>query len=76
MSGAGLALTTGRYYTPSGRMIQRPWDGAFDEYLTYSLRDQNADRSHDSAELRYTDGEAQGVRRRRHRARQVHRRAD
>ncbi len=55
-SSAGLALTTGRYYTPSGRMIQRPWDGAFDEYLTYSLRDQSAARSHDSAELRYTDG--------------------
>jgi carboxyl-terminal processing protease len=54
-SGAGLALTTGRYYTPSGRMIQRPWDGAFDEYLTYSLRDQSAARAHDSAELRYTD---------------------
>jgi carboxyl-terminal processing protease len=54
-SGAGLALTTGRYYTPSGRMIQRPWDGAFDEYLTYSLRDQTAARTHDSAELRYTD---------------------
>jgi carboxyl-terminal processing protease len=53
--GAGLALTTGRYYTPSGRMIQRPWDGAFDEYLTYSLRDQSAARTHDSAELRYTD---------------------
>jgi carboxyl-terminal processing protease len=55
-AGAGLALTTGRYYTPSGRMIQRPWDGSFDEYLTYALRDQSADRSHDSAELRYTDG--------------------
>ena len=54
-AGAGLALTTGRYYTPSGRMIQRPWDGSFDEYLTYSLRDQTAERSHDSAELRYTD---------------------
>jgi carboxyl-terminal processing protease len=52
---AGLALTTGRYYTPSGRMIQRPWDGAFDEYLTYTLRDQTAERSHDSAELKYTD---------------------
>ena len=25
--GAGLALTTARYYTPSGRLIQRPWDG-------------------------------------------------
>jgi carboxyl-terminal processing protease len=52
---AGLALTTGRYYTPSGRMIQRPWDGSFDEYLTYSLREQSPERSHDSAELRYTD---------------------
>lgn len=37
--GAGLALTTARYFTPSGRMLQRPWDGTFDEYLTYSLRD-------------------------------------
>jgi carboxyl-terminal processing protease len=39
-AGAGLALTTARYYTPSGRLIQRPWDGAFDEYLTYTMRDQ------------------------------------
>jgi carboxyl-terminal processing protease len=53
--GAGLALTTGRYFTPSGRMIQRPWDGSFDEYLTYTLRDQQAERTHDSAELHYTD---------------------
>ena len=40
--GAGLALTTARYFTPSGRMIQRPWDSAFDEYLTYSLREPAA----------------------------------
>ena len=46
-NGAGLALTTGRYYTPSDRMIQRPWDGAFDEYLTYSYRDQKARAPHD-----------------------------
>lgn len=52
---AGLALTTGRYYTPSGRMIQRPWDGSFDEYLTYSLRDQNAERQHSSADMKLTD---------------------
>jgi carboxyl-terminal processing protease len=52
---AGLALTTGRYYTPSGRMIQRPWDGAFDEYLTYTLRDQKAERQHSNADLKYTD---------------------
>jgi carboxyl-terminal processing protease len=52
---AGLALTTGRYYTPSGRMIQRPWDGAFDEYLTYSSRDQEAPRDHAASQLKYTD---------------------
>ncbi len=53
--GAGLALTTGRYYTPSGRLIQRPWDGSFDEYLTYTLRDQQAERQHSPSELKYTD---------------------
>jgi carboxyl-terminal processing protease len=53
--GAGVAVTTARYYTPSGRMIQRPWDGAFDEYLTYSYQDQKADRPHDPAQLKHTD---------------------
>ena len=52
---AGLALTTGRYFTPSGRMIQRPWDNAFDEYLTYTLRDQSEKREHNPAQLKYTD---------------------
>jgi carboxyl-terminal processing protease len=52
---AGLALTTGRYYTPSGRLIQRPWDGSFDEYLTYAYRDQKAQSEHSSADLKYTD---------------------
>jgi carboxyl-terminal processing protease len=53
--GAALALTTARYYTPSGRMIQRPWDGTFDEYLTYTARSQSADREHSAADLKYTD---------------------
>ncbi len=53
---AALALTTGRYYTPSGRLIQRPWDGSFDEYLTYSQQEQSASRAHDAAELKYTGG--------------------
>jgi carboxyl-terminal processing protease len=52
---AGLALTTGRYYTPSGRLIQRPWDGSFDEYLTYTSRDQQASPAHDPSDLRFTD---------------------
>jgi carboxyl-terminal processing protease len=53
--GAGAAITTARYYTPSGRMIQRPWDGSFDEYLTYTLREQEANKSHKESDLKYTD---------------------
>jgi carboxyl-terminal processing protease len=53
---AGVAVTTGRYYTPAGRLIQRPWDGTFDEYLTYTLRDQtSAERQHKAADLKLTD---------------------
>ncbi len=53
--GAGAAITTARYYTPSGRLIQRPWDGSFDEYLTYTLREQDANRAHKPEDLKYTD---------------------
>ncbi len=54
-SNAGLALTTAHYYTPSGRLIQRPWDAAFDEYLSYSLRDQDKEKPHDASDLKHTD---------------------
>jgi carboxyl-terminal processing protease len=50
---AGLALTTARYYTPSKRLIQRPWDGTFDEYQTYTLKDQT-EMVHPATDLRYT----------------------
>ncbi|HJU44769.1 MAG TPA: S41 family peptidase [Vicinamibacterales bacterium] len=53
--GAGLALTTARYYTPSGRLIQRPWDGTFDKYLTYTLKDQG-ERTKTDAQLKLTTG--------------------
>jgi carboxyl-terminal processing protease len=53
--GAGLALTTAHYFTPSNRLIQRPWDASFDEYLSYSLRDQDANKPHNAADLRHTD---------------------
>ena len=53
--GAGLALTTARYYTPSGRLIQRPWDGTFDEYLTYTMKDQGQ-RTYSADQLKYTTG--------------------
>jgi carboxyl-terminal processing protease len=55
-NGAGLALTTGRYYTPSGRMIQRPWDGSFDDYMLYVQRDQER-RDPNPDEMKLTDGE-------------------
>ena len=53
--GAGVAITTARYYTPSGRLIQRPWDGTFDEYLTYTYREQDATKAHKPEDLKYTD---------------------
>jgi carboxyl-terminal processing protease len=53
--GAGLALTTAQYYTPSGRLIQRPWDGTFDEYLTYAMRDQQ-DPDHSADQMKLTNG--------------------
>ena len=52
--GAGLALTTAHYYTPQGRLIQRPWDASFDEYLSYSLRDQDVDKPHNPSDLKRT----------------------
>jgi len=54
--GAGAAITTARYYTPSGRLIQRPWDGSFDEYLSYTAREQDPNKVHKPEELKYTDG--------------------
>ncbi len=53
--GAGLALTTAHYYTPSGRLIQRPWDASFDEYQTYTMKDQDANKPHSPTDLKHTD---------------------
>jgi carboxyl-terminal processing protease len=53
--GAGAAITTARYYTPSGRLIQRPWDVGFDEYLTYTWREQDGNKVHKAEDLKYTD---------------------
>ena len=54
-SGAGLALTTAHYYTPAGRLIQRPWDATFDEYLSYRLKEQEANKTHNPSDLKRTD---------------------
>ena len=52
---AGAAITTARYYTPSGRLIQRPWDGTFDEYMTYRFREQEETRERRAEDLKLTD---------------------
>ena len=52
---AGAAITTARYFTPSGRMIQRPWDGTFDEYMTYTYREQDPNKVHQDDQLKLTD---------------------
>lgn len=45
--GAGLALTTSKYYTPSGRNIQRDYSSFYDYYV--------ADESEDSSEVPLKD---------------------
>ena len=69
--GAGLALTTAHYYTPSGRLIQRPWDATFDEYLSYTMRDQDANKRAQPERSEAHRRRAVRLQRRRHRARQV-----
>jgi carboxyl-terminal processing protease len=54
--GAALALTTAHYFTPRGRLIQRPWDETFDEYLSYTQRDQDVNKPHNPSDLKRTDG--------------------
>jgi len=53
--GAAAAITTARYYTPSGRLIQRPWDNSFDEYFTYTSRTQDTQAAHTTDQLKLTD---------------------
>ena len=36
-------------------MIQRPWDASFDEYLSYTQRDQDANKPHNPSDLKHTD---------------------
>ncbi len=50
--GNGLALTTAKYYTPSGRSIQRDYSGSFDDYY-FSARRQEPPAPR--GELKYTD---------------------
>ncbi len=50
----GLALTTAKYYTPSGRLIQRDYNGIslYDYYYNHEAEDKNAA----NREVKTTDG--------------------
>ncbi|MBN2430161.1 MAG: S41 family peptidase [Acidobacteria bacterium] len=49
--GSGLALTTGKYYAPSGRCLQRPYSGSIYDYYN-ARRRKNVDFS--DVDVRYT----------------------
>jgi carboxyl-terminal processing protease len=51
--GNGLALTTAKYFTPSGRSIQRDYSGSIDDYY-YTARRRD-DVPTPQGELRHTD---------------------
>ena len=73
--GAGLALTTAHYYTPSGRLIQRPWDDDLRRVSAlHAARSGQPSGRTTPSELKHTDAGSSGLQRRRHRARQAHRR--
>ena len=44
--GAGLALTTAKYYTPSGRLIQRDYSSYFDYYTRNGLEPGDEEAPH------------------------------
>jgi carboxyl-terminal processing protease len=50
----GLTLTTARYYTPSGRLIQRDYSGSNFEY--YFMNSEDAPARSGPREVRYTTG--------------------
>jgi carboxyl-terminal processing protease len=58
--GSGMRLTIARYYTPTGRSIQKPYDNGFDEYyadLTMRMgrgEFEDSDSIHFSDSLKYT----------------------
>jgi len=51
----GMALTTAKYYTPSGRLIQRDYSGSNFEYYYMNLENAAADGSQ-NREVTTTDG--------------------
>ncbi len=55
--GSVVRITTDRYYTPSGRLIQRPYDEGVAEYINeaYDDEDENAELPDSLKEIFYTE---------------------
>jgi carboxyl-terminal processing protease len=53
--GAGLALTTAKYYTPSGRLIQRDYHSFYDYYARTDVEGEDAARRNGEREPYATD---------------------
>ena len=51
----GMALTTAKYYTPSGRLIQRDYSGSNFEYYYLNETDTSAPKNTEDREIKYTD---------------------
>ncbi len=49
--GTGIALTTAKYYTPSGRLIQRDYSSYYDYYNQYDDEDETPEVQVDSPEF-------------------------
>lgn len=54
--GAGLTLTSAKYYTPSGRLIQRDYsNGGFYDYYTHNANLEQSEEETKSGEAKKTD---------------------
>ncbi len=50
--GSALRVTIARYYTPSGRLIQRPYEHGVEEYISEGLDDVDPNADNDSSSAR------------------------
>lgn len=53
--GSAIWLTTARYYTPSGRCIQKPYDNGFDEYYLSNYEQILSESMSDSIDAQLND---------------------